>query len=114
MESGARTIIVLILSSALVSCSTAGGGLLSSPGGRLGLGGEMIFNVLNFGAKPGQRQESTQAFIQAWDAVCNFNGRVRLLIPPGVYKLSETTFGGPCKSQFPIIVQVQGTLQAVT
>ncbi|CAI9762617.1 unnamed protein product [Fraxinus pennsylvanica] len=114
MESGARTIIFLILSSALFSCNSAGGGLLASPGGRLSPGGEMIFNVLSFGAKPGQIQESTQAFIKAWHAACNFNGRVRLLVPPGVYRLSETTFGGPCKSQSPIIVQVQGTLQAVT
>lgn len=54
MESGARTIIVLILYSALFSCNAAGGG------SRLSHGGEMIFNVLSFGAKPGQIQESTQ------------------------------------------------------
>ncbi|PIN06100.1 Polygalacturonase [Handroanthus impetiginosus] len=48
-----------------------------------GLVGGEIFNVLTYGAKPGSAQER------------------------------ETIFQGPCKSQFPITIQVQGTLQAV-
>ncbi|KAI3469344.1 hypothetical protein Pfo_026007, partial [Paulownia fortunei] len=54
------------------------------------------------------------AFIRAWQAACNFNGNARLLIPPGVYKLGEIIFQGPCKSQTPITVLLQGALQAVS
>ncbi|KAI3459250.1 hypothetical protein Pfo_015913 [Paulownia fortunei] len=53
-----------------------------------------------------------RAFIMAWNAACNSIGKATLLIPPGVYKLGETIFQGPCKSPFPITVLVQGTLQA--
>ncbi|KAK6122607.1 hypothetical protein DH2020_043664 [Rehmannia glutinosa] len=95
---------VLILSSALFSCNAAGPGP----------SGGAVFNVLSFGAKPGKKQESTQAFIKAWNAACNFNGQSTLLIPLGIYKLGETIFRGPCKSIIPITVQVQGTLQAVS
>ncbi|KAL9161286.1 hypothetical protein ABFS82_07G011300 [Erythranthe guttata] len=72
------------------------------------------FNVMSYGAKPGKQDESTQAFMKAWAAACNFNGNARLLIPPGVYKLSETIFQGPCKSPTPITIFLQGTLQAVS
>ncbi|XP_073136141.1 exopolygalacturonase-like [Henckelia pumila] len=72
-----------------------------------------IFNVLNYGAKPGKNQESTMAFVRAWNAACNFNGKAVVLIPRGVYTLGETVFQGPCKSEIPITVQLQGTLHAV-
>uniref|UniRef100_A0A5B7C3U1 Putative exopolygalacturonase-like n=1 Tax=Davidia involucrata TaxID=16924 RepID=A0A5B7C3U1_DAVIN len=106
-KSRASAIGVLVLCFALVSCEAKG---LAVPVG------ETIFNVLQFGARPGGKQESTQAFMRAWIAACkNFDGvRAKVLIPPGIYKLSETIFGGPCKSRNPITVQLAGTLIANT
>ncbi|KAK4405521.1 Exopolygalacturonase [Sesamum angolense] len=100
------TVLVLILCSALVSCHAAGG--------RAGRAAVTTFNVLSYGAKPGKQQESTQAFFKAWKAACDFDREAMILIPPGVYKLGETIFQGPCKSRTPITILLQGTLQAVS
>ncbi|KAL0388832.1 UNVERIFIED_CONTAM: Polygalacturonase [Sesamum radiatum] len=85
------TVLVLILCSALVSCHAAGG--------RAGRAAVTTFNVLSYGAKPGKQQESTQAFFKAWKAACDFDREAMILIPPGVYKLGETIFQGPCKAE---------------
>ncbi|KAK2989314.1 hypothetical protein RJ640_014773 [Escallonia rubra] len=105
-------IILAVFCLALVSCEAKGGLIIARPlpRGAVGVAAETIFNVLQFGAKPGNGQ-STQAFIRAWNAACNFNGKARLLVPPGVFTLAETVFQGPCKG--PITVQVTGTLKAV-
>ncbi|KAL3812956.1 hypothetical protein ACJIZ3_014224 [Penstemon smallii] len=104
MASNGSTFAVLVLFSLLVSSNAAG--LQPAIG--------TTFNVLNYGAKPGGRIESTQAFVRAWAEACNFPGKARLLIPPGIYKLGETIFQGPCKSRIPITILLQGTLQAVS
>lgn len=54
-----------------------------------------------------------QAFIQAWRATCDFNGKAMLLIPPGNYILGETIFQGPCQGPAPVIVRLEGTLLAL-
>ncbi|KAL0433971.1 UNVERIFIED_CONTAM: Exopolygalacturonase [Sesamum latifolium] len=103
----ASAFAILVLCSSLLSTDAAGGG-----GG--GNGGGTTFNVMSYGAKPGTKHESTQAFMKAWNAACNTNGKATVLVPAGVYLLGETIFQGPCKSQIPITVQVEGTLQAVS
>lgn len=52
-----------------------------------------------------------QAFMQTWVAACKYNGNVRVLIPPGVFKLGPVTFAGPCNAKL-IVVQVAGTVKA--
>lgn len=108
MASGASTISILLL-----VCLLA---LISSDVAAAGHGGggfDSLFNVMNFEAYPGSNKPSTQAFIKAWDAACNSPGRSRVFVPPGVYRLGETTFQGPCKSD-KITVYIAGTLQAVS
>ncbi|KAL0367771.1 UNVERIFIED_CONTAM: Exopolygalacturonase [Sesamum radiatum] len=102
----ASAFAILVLCSSLLSTDAADGG----SGGN---GGGTTFNVMSYGAKPGTKKESTQAFMKAWNAACNTNGKATVLVPAGVYILGETIFQGPCKSQIPITVQVEGTLQAV-
>lgn len=51
--------------------------------------------------------------MKAWRAACDFNGRARVFVPPGVYTLGEIIFAGPCKGTHPIILQIAGTLKAV-
>ncbi|XP_060191221.1 exopolygalacturonase-like [Lycium barbarum] len=99
-ESSLALILVL---SAVVTCN----------GAPLPQADQTIFSVMNFGAKPNSELISTQAFMRAWRAACDFNGRARVFVPPGVYTLGETSFAGPCKGTHPIILQIAGTLKAV-
>lgn len=50
--------------------------------------------------------------MQAWIAACAFPSAARVVIPPGVFKVAEIIFSGPCKSPTPIVVQVMGTVRA--
>ena len=50
--------------------------------------------------------------MQAWVAACGYNGNARVVVPKGVFKVSELTFGGPCKGPAPIVFQVLGTVKA--
>ncbi|CDO98830.1 unnamed protein product [Coffea canephora] len=98
---------VLVLCSSLASCNAAGGLPRPAP--------PAIFNVVSFGAKPGNTDSAQQAFMRAWNAACKFVGpRASLFVPPGIFTLGEVTFEGPCSSQSPIVFQVAGTLQAVS
>ncbi|KAL2244292.1 UNVERIFIED_CONTAM: Exopolygalacturonase [Sesamum indicum] len=110
----ASAFAILVLCSSLLSTDAAGGGSGGGNDGSGGNGGGTTFNVMSYGAKPGTKQESTQAFMKAWNAACNTNGKATVLVPADVYILGETIFQGPCKSQIPITVQVEGTLQAVS
>ncbi|KAK4433899.1 Exopolygalacturonase [Sesamum alatum] len=109
----ASTLAIIVLCSSLLSTDAAGGESDDEDSNIGGNGGGTTFNVMSYGAKPGTKKESTQAFIKAWNAACNVNGKATVLVPAGVYLLGETIFQGPCKSLIPITVQVDGTLQAV-
>ncbi|KAL9353549.1 hypothetical protein Peur_056229 [Populus x canadensis] len=74
---------------------------------------EKVFNVLQYGAKPGGKQDSALSFIRAWRAACNYRGTARLLIPMGTFLIGATIFQGPCLGPVPIKVQIAGTLKAV-
>ncbi|KAJ6980862.1 hypothetical protein NC653_024278 [Populus alba x Populus x berolinensis] len=50
---------------------------------------EKVFNVLQYGAKPGGKQDSALSFIRAWRAACNYRGTARLLIPMGTFLIGE-------------------------
>ncbi|KDP27841.1 hypothetical protein JCGZ_18921 [Jatropha curcas] len=75
---------------------------------------EKIFNVLHFGAKCNPRTDNALNFIKAWRAACDWRGKARLLIPAGEFLASEMVFAGPCKNTAPTIVQIVGTIKAVS
>ncbi|KAG4944215.1 hypothetical protein JHK85_048861 [Glycine max] len=59
------------------------------------------FDVLNYGAKGNGRSDDTNAFVQAWKALCGAsNGTSTLVVPAGhTFFVRQTRFRGPCQSQ---------------
>ncbi|KAK9287789.1 hypothetical protein L1049_016229 [Liquidambar formosana] len=52
--------------------------------------------------------------MKAWVAACHWKGKARLVVPKGDFLLGQVIFGGPCNGPTPIVVQITGTLKAVT
>lgn len=55
-----------------------------------------------------------QHLIRAWNAACNWKGKARLLVPNGVFVASAMVFVGPCNNTAPIVLQLVGTLKALS
>ncbi|XP_019195810.1 PREDICTED: polygalacturonase-like [Ipomoea nil] len=70
------------------------------------------YNVVNFGAKPDGKTESTQAFLRAWASACRSLRPATVYVPKGNYLLKAVVFNGPCKNR--ITVRIDGTLVAPT
>ncbi|KAJ9173937.1 hypothetical protein P3X46_017020 [Hevea brasiliensis] len=69
------------------------------------------YNVLNYGAKPDGRTDSTQAFLAAWTQACESIMAATVHVPPGRFFLQNVAFQGPCKNNA-ILFRVHGTLVA--
>ncbi|XP_010413042.1 PREDICTED: polygalacturonase-like [Camelina sativa] len=68
------------------------------------------YNVVNFGAKPDGRTDSTKAFLGAWQAACRSAASVTITVPRGSFLLKPVEFRGPCRSR--ITFQIYGTIVA--
>ncbi|CAN0855682.1 Exopolygalacturonase (Fragment) [Linum grandiflorum] len=73
---------------------------------------EKVFNVLDFGAKPGAKKDSSLNIMKAFRAACLTPGSVRVVIPAGEFLAGVMVFSGPCKAGR-IMFQVVGNLKAV-
>ncbi|KAK4804037.1 hypothetical protein SAY86_003854 [Trapa natans] len=69
-----------------------------------------VYNVVNYGAKPDGRTNSTLAFSRAWTAACSSLVPATLYVPKGIFMVGAITFRGPCRSR--IMFQLTGTLIA--
>ncbi|KAK6927534.1 Glycoside hydrolase, family 28 [Dillenia turbinata] len=57
-----------------------------------------IFNVMDYGAVGNGEMDDSPAFLEAWAAACEADGRVQIIIPNGTFLLQSLTFHGPCKA----------------
>ncbi|TYI62173.1 hypothetical protein E1A91_D10G227400v1 [Gossypium mustelinum] len=69
------------------------------------------FNVLNFGANPIGRTDSTDSFLKAWNAACSTADSTFIYVPKGRYLVGSLAFKGQCKSP-QIIIRIDGTIVA--
>ncbi|KAF7837038.1 putative polygalacturonase [Senna tora] len=71
------------------------------------------YNVVDYGASGNGQDDDSQAFLKAWDAVCNGNEDSPTLFIPKrkTFLLQPMVFQGPCNPST-INIQVQGTIIA--
>ncbi|KAJ0979776.1 hypothetical protein J5N97_015250 [Dioscorea zingiberensis] len=79
---------------------------------RTSYGDQKDFDVTEYGAIPDGKTESSQAFLDAWNASCAYNGSARFLIPQGTFYVYPVSFTGPCYNNSSPKVDIQGTLVA--
>ncbi|KAH0986402.1 hypothetical protein GBA52_013579 [Prunus armeniaca] len=77
-----------------------------------GLTQPKFFNVMDYGAVGGGRTDNSKAFLKAWSDACQWNGKSRVVVPQGTFKLYPVIFSGPCNG--PIAFVIRGTLKATT
>ncbi|XP_020585523.1 exopolygalacturonase-like [Phalaenopsis equestris] len=77
---------------------------------------EKVFDVTSYGASPDGQNDSTQAFLKAWNEACTTDcgllGRAKVLIPEGTFLTGPLCFRGLCKSA--MVVEVNGMIVAPT
>ncbi|XP_057790420.1 exopolygalacturonase clone GBGE184-like [Salvia miltiorrhiza] len=84
----------------------------ASPKGRI-LQGETVYDITKYGAKGDGTTDDAMSLIQAWRAGCDSAGAARILVPAGKkFMMGEVVMTGPCKAKPPIILDIQGTLNA--
>ncbi|XP_028223781.1 probable polygalacturonase At3g15720 isoform X2 [Glycine soja] len=73
-----------------------------------------IYNVIDFGAVGDGKTDDTQAFLKAWQSMCEAQGTSTLLIPPNkVFLVTSMLLKGPCVAPS-VQIQLQGVIVAPT
>ncbi|CAN0927151.1 unnamed protein product [Linum grandiflorum] len=76
--------------------------------------GRETFNVVDLGAKPDGRTDSTDAFEAAWAQACGSTGPVTLHVPKGRFLIERSLeLQGPCKNNA-VFIRIDGTLVAAS
>ncbi|OWM71201.1 exopolygalacturonase-like [Punica granatum] len=75
---------------------------------------EKVFNVLTYGADASGLDDSTEAFMKTWVDMCHWNGKSRMLVPRGTFQVGELVFQGKCAGPAAKVVDIKGTLKALT
>ncbi|XP_038688547.1 exopolygalacturonase-like [Tripterygium wilfordii] len=75
-------------------------------------GPPQVFDVRNYGAISDGETDNQEAFLKAWNDACKWEGRARLLIPPGTYMVEPIIFSGQCNGSMTVVLK--GVLKAPT
>ncbi|PQM36160.1 polygalacturonase-like [Prunus yedoensis var. nudiflora] len=68
------------------------------------------YRVVNLGAKPDGRTDSTKAFRSAWDKACASVNPAVIHVPRGTFLLGNAIFRGPCNNNAITFRIAEGTL----
>ncbi|XP_019188548.1 PREDICTED: exopolygalacturonase-like [Ipomoea nil] len=71
-----------------------------------------VFDITQFGAKPGGKKDSALAMIRTWNKACKSTEAAKMVIPAGKFLAGEVVFQGPCTAPKPIVIEIRGTLVA--
>ncbi|AES90057.2 polygalacturonase [Medicago truncatula] len=69
------------------------------------------YNVINYGAKPDGKTDSTKAFGNVWAKACSSPYPASIYVPQGKFLLGTATFSGKCINKA-ISITIDGTLVA--
>ncbi|WJX23167.1 endo-polygalacturonase [Trifolium repens] len=72
----------------------------------------ITYNVLDFGAKPNGKIDSTKSFLIVWNKVCTSNKPSTIYVPHGKFLLGRVTFSGELCVNKNISIIIDGTLVA--
>lgn len=75
---------------------------------------ETVFDVTKFGATPDGKGDSAMGMIRAWNQACKSTEAAKVVIPKGTFRAGEVVFQGPCTAPRPIVIEIQGTVEADT
>ncbi|CAI0409335.1 unnamed protein product [Linum tenue] len=64
-----------------------------------------VFDVRRYGAKPDGKSDSSEAFLAAWNDACKYEGKARVVVPPGEFVTDAIMFLGPCKGSMGFIMK---------
>lgn len=70
------------------------------------------YRVVNLGAKPDGKTDSTKAFLSAWDKACASVKPAVVHVPRGTFLLGNAIFRGPCNNKATTFRISEGTLVA--
>lgn len=78
---------------------------------RSAIGEGVILNVVNFGAKPNGKIDSTNAFLSAWSRACSSTTSTTIYVPLGRFLVGKVEFKGRCNNKGTTI-RIDGALIA--
>ncbi|XP_027165291.1 polygalacturonase-like [Coffea eugenioides] len=69
------------------------------------------YNILDLGAKPDGKTDSSKSLLSAWAAACGSPEPATIFVPKGRYLVKQAQFLGPCRNRA-ISFRIDGTLVA--
>lgn len=70
------------------------------------------YNVVNYGAKPDGKTDSSKSFLSAWTFACKSLKAATVYVPKGTFLVGPIAFSGPCKNK--IMFSIDGIIVAPT